>query len=169
MKKRTIQSTRRLGRPSKFGEPSHPITVTLPERVLGMLQQFDPDRAQAITRVTEQVLGERKSPRPRVEVIEMAPGTGLIVIESSNLLRRLPWMKLVEIAPRRFIITINSGVTIETLEIGLQDLLESARAESSGEQELIEQLLGWIHTLRRNRNITKAELLFVATGAQRRG
>ena len=37
------------GRPAKFAEPSRPVTVTLPERVLQLLAAVDADRAKAIS------------------------------------------------------------------------------------------------------------------------
>jgi hypothetical protein len=97
-----------------------------------------------------------------VEVVEVARGTGLIVVESSETLRRLPWLKLVKIAPRRFIITIDSGLSIETLEVRIADLIEDLPEEDHSERDLLKQLLDRIRTLRRSRNLSKAELLFVA-------
>ena len=55
----------RGGRPAKFAEPSRPITVTLPERVLNLLAAVDPDRAKAITRLVDALATPRgKFPQP---------------------------------------------------------------------------------------------------------
>ena len=39
------------GRPRKFGRPSRPVTVTLPDDVLGRLHAVDNDLGNAIVRV----------------------------------------------------------------------------------------------------------------------
>ncbi len=162
MNKNANRARRRVGRPSKFAEPSHPVTVTLPDRILDLLQDFDSDRAAAITRIAEQVLSGKRMRPPQVEVVEVAPGIGLIVVESSEILKKLPWLKLVRIAHRRFIITIESGVSIDTLEVGISDLIADLPAENHGDGNLLTQLRDQIRSLRRARNLSKAELLFVA-------
>ena len=45
----------RTGRPAKFAEPSRPVTVTLPERILDLLAAVDSDRAQAIVKTVEAI------------------------------------------------------------------------------------------------------------------
>ena len=150
------------GRPRKFHEPSKPITVTLPDRILSMLTLADPDRAKAITKVTEAYLKDGQD-KPAVEVVDVGMGTGLIVVGPSAKLSHLPWLKLVEIAPARFIITIPSGAPIETLEIGVSDLLDDLKPGETTDKEILTELLRWIRTLRRGKNISKAEILLVST------
>lgn len=144
------------------------MTVTLPRRVLDLLNQFDPDRAVAIARLADQILSDKRPERALVEVVEMAPGIGLIVVRSSEVLRRLPWLKLIEIAPQRFLITVESGVPIETLEVGISDLIELLPSDETDERKMLEQLLGWIRDLRRARHLTKAELLLVSTSRMKK-
>src|SRR5215471_1223002 len=94
------------GRPAKFSEPSRPVTVTLPERVLGSLARIDADRARAIVKATESVM--RKSIEG-VELVEVAPGLGVIVVGPSDFLRKIDWLQLVEIAPARYLLSIPPG------------------------------------------------------------
>ena len=150
------------GRPRKFSEPSKPITVTLPDRILSMLTLADPDRAKAIAKVTEAYLKDGQE-KPAVEVVNVGLGTGLIIIGPSSKLKSLPGLRLVEIAPARFIITIASGTPIETLEVSLSDLLDELTPDETTDREIIAELLRWIRTLRRGRNVSKAELLLVST------
>ena len=150
------------GRPRKFSESSKPITVTLPERILSMLTLADSDRAKAITKVTEAYLKDSQD-KPAVEVVNVGPGAGLIIIGPSSKLKNLPWLKLVEIAPARFIITIASGTSIETLEVGLSDMIEELKPDETTDREILTELLRWVRTLRRGKNVSKAELLLVST------
>ena len=38
----------RGGRPAKFDEPSRPVTITLPDRILDRIKEIDDDRAKGI-------------------------------------------------------------------------------------------------------------------------
>lgn len=153
-----------VGRPRKFAEPSRPVTVTLPTRILRMLDGVSPDRARAITRVTETALAAAPAgDLMRVEVVEVAPGIGLIIVGRSERLLRLPWLRLAEIAPGRHIITILPGTSIEQLEVAISDILEEIAETDENEGHMLADLLRWIRTLRRSYKITKAELLFVST------
>ena len=46
----------RGGRPAKFDEPSRPVTITLPDRILERLEEIDGDRAKAVVKAVEAVL-----------------------------------------------------------------------------------------------------------------
>lgn len=163
-----IRKKRDAGRPRKFAEPSRPITVTLPTRVLRMLQELSPDRARAIARATETAVGAAKEREPmRVEVVEVAPGIGLIIVGPSESLHRIPWLRLAEIAPGRYILTIVPGTAIEIVEVAISDILEDREDMGQSERAMITEILKWIRSLRRAQNITKAELLLVSTRGRR--
>jgi hypothetical protein len=93
----------RSGRPPKFQEPRYPVTMTLPKRILDQLAEIDPDRTRAVVKVTEAVMGAGQGPFKPVELIEMAPGKSLIVVGPSKALRSIPWLRLIEITPARFL------------------------------------------------------------------
>jgi hypothetical protein len=150
------------GRPRKFAEPSRPITVTLPNRVLDLLAALDEDRAKAITKVTESCLRPMQGNHAVVEVVEVAPGAGLIVVGPSRRLKNIPCLRLAEIAPGRFIITIVPGTPVETLEIAVTDLLDGLRPDEETDRQVLSELLKGIRTLRRGKSLSKAELLFVS-------
>ena len=59
------------GRPPKFREPRHPVTMTLPERILDQLAEIDPDRTRAVVKVTEAVVGTGKGRFKPVELIDV--------------------------------------------------------------------------------------------------
>jgi hypothetical protein len=149
------------GRPPKFSEPSRPVTVTLPESTLDKLRQIDPDRAQAIVRLTESTSVKRRPVSPPVEVVEMAAKTGLIVVGPSTALRKIPFLHLVEVAPSRFLIALESGNDFRTLELAIHDVLEDVPEADTGERELIEQLLDSVRKLRKADRVSMAEILLV--------
>lgn len=148
----------RAGRPPKFNETSRPVTVTLPRRILDLLAQVDPDRARAITRVTECAIGRDAPEKRPMELIEIEPGRYVLVVAQHPALRRIPWLRLVEIAPARHLLVISPGTPIEMLEVALLDLIEAASAtEDLG---LLKKLRVAISQFRRSGRVAKGELLF---------
>ncbi|MEY4482972.1 MAG: hypothetical protein RL693_424 [Verrucomicrobiota bacterium] len=156
------------GRPPKFEEPSRPITVTLPESTLEGLRQIDPDRGQAIVKLTQSMLSEGKSSQPLVEVVKMATKTGLIVIGPCEALRKIPFIHLVEVAPARFLIALESGNDFKTLELAIHDVLEDIPDEKNRERQLILMLLENIRRLRKAERVSMAEILLVSLDQDRR-
>lgn len=156
------------GRPPKFEEPSRPITVTLPESTLEGLRQIHPDRGQAIVKLTQGALSEGRSAPPLVEIVKMASKTGLLVIGPCEALRKIPFIHLVEVAPARFLIALESGNDFKTLEIAIQDVLEDIPDENNRERQLILLLFENIRRLRKADRVSMAEILLVSLDDDRR-
>ena len=97
------------GRPPKFDEPRRPVTITLPERTLVRLAAVHTDRATAIVKVVEDALPNGSSGKQLVEVVRVAPDAAIIVVAPSRSLRRIPWLRLAEISPRRHLLTVVPG------------------------------------------------------------
>jgi hypothetical protein len=153
------------GRPPKFREPRHPVTMTLPERILDQLAEVDPDRTRAVVKVTEAVVGTGKGRFKPVELIEMSPGKSLIVVGPSKVLKKIPWIKLIEIAPARYILTVPSGTPIEALEVALRDISQELElSKNEREKAVANELLNLIGHHRRSQRLSKEEILVVSTG-----
>jgi hypothetical protein len=161
---KTIKKNLSSGRPPKFRENRRPVTVTLPTRTLNQLQSINPDRAKAIVKVTDTFLfsGGFASSK-KVEVVEIEPGIGIILTGPSQILKNIPLIKMVEVAPARCLLTIPTGTSIDSLEIALTDSLDELSPTDQEERPLIEELQIILHRLRRDKKVTKAEMLFVAT------
>jgi hypothetical protein len=156
-------TTTKKGRPPKFQEPRRPITVTLPENTLAQLAAIDADRAQAIVKATNAAMPlEAKRYKP-VELVEVMPGLGIILIGPSRYLQRIKWLRLVEIAPLRFLLTIPSGTAVDSLEIAIIDLLQNLEPHEEREKSILEGLRDLMRRLRLGGKLSKAELLFVDT------
>ncbi len=155
---------RRRGRPPKFDEKRKAVTVTLPERVLRQLESVDGDRARAITKVTQSAVGKRgDKDHDLVDLVEVARGQSVIVVGQCRSLREIPWLQMVEIAPARNLLIIPSGTPVESLEVAILDLIENLQEPESHERPLLEELRRQLSGLRRNRRISKAEIIFFNT------
>jgi len=151
------------GRPPKFSEPRRAVTVTLPTRTLLQLAGVDKDRARAIVKITDAVVRTDLPPSKLVEVVEIEPGTGVIVVGPSNCLRRIPWLRLVEVAPARYLLVLPTGTPVDSLEVALVDFLDESPPPEECERIILEELKRQIRRLRRGKKVSKAELLFIDT------
>lgn len=151
------------GRPPKFSEPRRPITVTLPEATLARLASIDPDRARAIVKVTDSVMPFNAGLREQVQLVEVAPGLGIIIVGPSRLLQKIKWLRLVEVAPMRFLLTIPSGTSIDSIEVAIMDLLDDVESYDDWEHSLLTALKDLVQRLRRRGRLSKAEMLFIDT------
>ena len=150
------------GRPPKFSEPSRPVTVTLPESTLETLRRIDEDRGQAIVKLTEAAASKLRPAPPLVEVVKMASKTGLIIVGPSAAIRRIPFLHMVEVAPARFLIALESGNDFRALELAIHDVLEDVPETEVRERDLIEQLLQNVRLLRKADRVSMAEILLVS-------
>lgn len=148
------------GRPPKFAESRRPITVTLPDRILQKLEAVNHDRSRSIVKCVEAVTGEGDRPLKPVELIEVSPGKALIVVRPSKSLAQIKWLRLVEISPARYLLVLPTGTQVEVLEVAIHDLLDDLGPDSD-ERNLLMELQNIIGHQRRQRSISKAELLFV--------
>ena len=153
----------RGGRPAKFAEPSRPVTVTLPERVLQSLDRFDSDRAKAIVKLVESSLGPNEESRKPVAAVKIAAGRAILLVNHCEQLQQLPWLRLIEVAPARHLISIRSGTSVETMELAIRDLLEESPLGKPREREILQTLMNIIRESRRTKTTSKEEILVVAT------
>jgi hypothetical protein len=152
------------GRPPKFREPRRPVTLTLPERTLRLLAAVDKDRARAVVKVTDAALAATDTAQGRlVDVVEVMPGVGIILVSASQCLKQIPWLRLIEVAPTRFLLSVPSGTPVESLEIALDDLRDVVPSADTRERRILDGLHALIRRLRRGRSVSKEEILFVDT------
>ena len=121
------------------------------------------DRASAIFKVNSAALGFKSGNRPLVEIVEAYPGQAIIIIGPSQRLKGIDFLRLVEIAPARFLLILSSGTSIDSLEVAIGDLLEHVPHEDAYERELLAELLKVMRHRRRQRDVTKAEILLIRT------
>jgi hypothetical protein len=137
--------------------------VTLPESALARLAALHPDRAQAIVKATDAAMPLDGKRRKWVELVEIMPGLSVIIVGPSRYLQKIKWLRLVEVAPTRFLLTIPSGTAVDSLEVAIVDLLEKRELHDKRELSILEQLRDLMRNLRLGNKVSKAELLFVDT------
>lgn len=156
------QPANKGGRPAKFGEPSRPVTVTLPLRILDRLAEIDADRAKAIVKATESTLDRNgAAPLPSVGEMPVSSDETLLLVPDNRFLRRIPWLTLVEVAPGRHLISLQSGVPVEKLEVTLGDVLDAPADATPAELDLLRRLRDRLRTPRRNRAVRTEEILVI--------
>ncbi|MBI3986705.1 MAG: hypothetical protein HY343_07290, partial [Lentisphaerae bacterium] len=141
---------------------SRPITVTLPNRVLNLLATIDQDRAKAIVKVAEATMAKAWQDNKRIELVEIERGTAVIVVGPSPGLASIPWLRLIEIAPARYLLALPTGTALEKLEVALMDLIETVPVGEPAERSLLNDLHQSISSLRREEKMTKSEIIFVS-------
>ena len=154
----TTRAASKGGRPAKFAEPRRPVTMTLPQRILDRLAEIDADRARAVVKAVEAALGGDRAVEP-VGELRIASDEALLTIADSPLLRRLPWLTLIEVAPGRHVLSLRDGVPVEKLEVALEDLLDAGAPPA--ERRVLRRLLDRIRTPRRNRAVRTESILVV--------
>lgn len=165
MPKTSPKSVSKGGRPAKFDEPSRPVTITLPDRILDRLTEIDGDRARAIVKAVEDVLGETSARTEEVRELRFDKDETLLVVSDNRLLRSIPWLTMIEIAPGRHLISLKKGISIEKLEVTLCDILDAQHDATPPERRTLERLLECIRAPRRNRALRTEEILVIRTDA----
>ena len=138
-----------------------PVTVTLPESTLERLAVLDSDRSRAIVKATESAIPRDAERGQLPELVEVAPGVRVILVGPSRCLREIEWLRMIEIAPSRFLLILPSGTSIESLELALIDLMEKTGTEDVWETAVMQGLRKLLGSLRRNSELSKAELLLI--------
>ena len=138
--------------------------MTLPESTLARLAAIDPDRARAIAKVTDAAMPLNGKGQTQIELVEATPGLAIIIVGPSQLLQKIKWLRLVEVAPMRFLLSIPVGTSIDSLELAIRELLEDAKPYD-WEHSLLSHLRDLFQRLRRRGGFSKAEMLFIDTRA----
>ncbi len=149
------------GRPRKFREPARPVTVTLPERTLKVLGRVHHDRARAIVAVSDAFGGGQPETSNGVEIVAVTDSQAVIVIPPCPPLDGISRLRTIEIAPSRLLLTIEPGTPTEMLEVEIADLLDAPQCTAS-DGVVLRELLRILRLGRRERAISKAEILFVS-------
>lgn len=152
------------GRPPKYRGPSRPVTVTLPDSTLEVLRRIDEDRGLAIVKAAEWAQRDDTDSKSLVEIVQMAPGKGLLVVGATVALKRIPFLHLIEIGPDRHLLALDRGNDFKSLEIAVRDVFDDVPEDQLHERQLLKSLLEHIKDLRKAEKVTMAEILLVSMG-----
>ena len=104
---------------------AEPVTLTLPDRILERLADIDADRARAIVKAVDAVLGGGAPDACVVSELRVNGEEALLTVADSQLLRSIPWLTMIEIAPGRHLLSLKDQASIEKLEVTLGDILDA--------------------------------------------
>lgn len=147
----------------KTDEPKRVVTIALPEKTLSVLETYDQDLAQAIVKVTDRAIQRGFPNGSSYEVVNVAPRKSVFIVGSNTQLAKIRWLKLVEIAPGRNLITIPSGTSLESVEIAILELIENVPSDEATERSLLEEFCKYVGRLRRYNKMSRAEIMIVDT------
>jgi hypothetical protein len=143
----------RRGRPSKFGRPSHAVTVTLPDDVVTAFRAVDPDLSRAIVHVSETARARLNGP---AVALSRYGHSAVIVLTPNKAIESLPGVALVPLPDGRALISLDQDTGIAEFEVRVRDALDSGATPEPDRTSL--QLLGdLLRSARRSRNIRLSE------------
>ncbi len=162
----TTHDAPRRGRPPKFGRPSQPVTITLPDDVVAAFRAVDRDLSRAIVHVAE-TAGPRMSPRPDVELTHYGH-SAVIVLKPSKAVARLPGVALVPLPDGRALISLDADTGIAEFEVRVRDALDGAPA-SHADRATLQQLGDILRTARHSRRVklSQRNIIVLETTARR--
>lgn len=111
----------RRGRPRKFTEPSRAITLTLPEHVIGTLDEIDHDLSRAVVRLVQPHVASR--PHPPAELVSFG-SRAVIVVNPTRTLEQRTGVMLIPLSDGRALVSLDDSTTANGLELMIQDALE---------------------------------------------
>lgn len=155
----------KAGRPKKFGRPSRPVTVTLPEDVLARLTAVNDDLGRAIVTLVERRATTRVRPAPPAELSTY--GThAVILVNRAKALSRLAGVQLVPVGNGRALISLDRVKSIPELELEVGDALARDDVTAAGRQTL-EAIAEILRHARRSRVVTLEERLIIVLEKKR--
>jgi hypothetical protein len=126
-------STRRRGRPLKFGRPGQSVTLTLPGDVVDWLQW-------AIVGLFEARGTLPRKARLTAAVAELVqlPGRRALILVRPDLLRAVPGVSVVPLSDGRAFIALEAGGGVADLELAVLDRIDSPGVTLHERGQLIE-------------------------------
>jgi hypothetical protein len=114
-------------------------------------------------KVTEAATAEISADHAPVKIVEIARGVGIIVVGPSSYLSKIPLLRLVEVAPTRFLLSMPIGTPVDSVEVQIIDLLEKVPASEARERSMLGELRELLRVSRQQDILSNAQIVFVDT------
>jgi hypothetical protein len=155
------------GRPRKFAAPSRAVTLTLPESVLEILADVDPDPSRAVVR-----LANRRKPVNGKLPAELAVfgKRAVITVRRTASLERRVGIDLVPLPDGRALISFDQPKTIPELELMIYDALDDETLAPE-DRDVFEAIGAILKEARRSRDVTllrRSIIVLESAGVRRR-
>ena len=116
--------TPQRGRPRKFSEPSRPVTLTLPQRVIDALEAADHDLSRSIVRLAQPLMTGPPGPPAELSIFGRR---AVIVVNPSRALEERTGIVLVPLADGRALMSLDESTTIPEIELTLREALDDGQ------------------------------------------
>lgn len=142
---RTTSATKR-GRPLKFGRPTRPLSLSLPDDVVEWLTSLDPDPAWAIVGLFEKVRQRTTSkPGQPAELVQLPGKRGLILV-APDAFNGLEGVSVIRLSDGRGFLALEAGKGYADLELAVADRMDAVGVSPERRRELgviRQQLRDW--------------------------
>jgi hypothetical protein len=153
------------GRPRKYGRPSRPVTVTLPDDVISRLSTINTDVGQAIVTVVERQARRRAA--PAFAEVSRYGRRAVIVVNPVRALRKVAGVQLVPIGAGRALIALEPPHSVPELELAARDLIERPDMTDT-ERRTLTELADILRHARESRTVALEERTIIVL-EERRG
>lgn len=153
------------GRPQKYGRPSHPVTVSLPEDVLACLRALDTDLGRAIVALVDRQITTRTRAIGPAELATYGKDA-VIIVNPAKALKRLPGVQLVPAGNGRALISLDQPSSIPRLELDMRDALEAADI-SHVERQTLEAIAEILRHARHSPGVSLKERTIIVLESKR--
>lgn len=139
--------------------------MTLPRTTLRQLEQIDTDRGRAIVKLAREASRGADNEHPLVELVDIGGGMGLVVVGIAPILKRIAFLRLVELGPGRHLIALLPGHGVHELEVAITDLLDDRNNASDADSALVTKLLELLRNFRKSESVSTAQILLLRLAA----
>lgn len=155
-------SSRKRGRPQKFGRAAQLISLTLPRDVINWLQDIDDDLAWAVVKIFER---STKNRTRQVEIAQLVrfPGDAALILVRPELFQNLPGVSLIQLADGRALLALEHGKGTADLELIVVDRLDK-KTLSAEERTALTQLRQMLRSWRQQGIRFETRSIIVARG-----
>ncbi len=137
----------RRGRPLKFGRPTRPLSISLPDDVIEWLESLDSDPAWAIVSLFEKARARQAGTAPRApaELVQL-PGRRALILVTPDVFDGLAGVSVIRLSDGRGFLALQPGKGYADLELAVVDRIDSADITPERRKALAEiraQLREW--------------------------
>ena len=114
------------GRPLKFGRPTRPLSISLPDDVIEWLESLDPDPAWAIVSLFEKARTRHVPGAPRVpaELVQL-PGKRALILVAPDVFDGLQGVSVIRLSDGRGFLALQAGKGYADLELAVVDQIDA--------------------------------------------
>lgn len=124
------KSSRKRGRPPKFGREADLVSLTLPRDVIDWLAAIDDDLGWAIVRLHERATKSRRTDGDVAQLLRF-PGERALIVVRAELFKDMPGVSLIPLAEGRAFLAMEMGKGVADLELFVLDRIDDPRVDAT--------------------------------------